>query len=256
MVGSLSLGDTTEQDVGSYHVDVYAASSQYLDGHTTLHVLSLDLVITTETSCLNPEFYTTYDAATNGQYYDWVFGESTAAVYVYLPSYTAVEYSSDGSTGEDCGTADLRFAYFEHENSQIEIGDLDSTSVYVDPNSGELVFFPTASTQFASGYYNVYAMLSYNGLDMYPVYVASIIVTELTDPTDPCEGATITVGDIYSGNQGIQFIINESDEIYADWPYYSDSVTDSDTTSSEPSCGSFTVTAHVYRAGETVPLSD
>jgi hypothetical protein len=120
--GHIILGEyqeTTANDVGVYHIDVYARSSIYLDDNHSLHVLSLSLDITEQTTCLAPTFEPEYDTTgaiadttTTGQYYDFVVGESDT-VYVYLPTYYAYDYSANTAVPEDCGLATLTYSYVQ-----------------------------------------------------------------------------------------------------------------------------------------------
>jgi hypothetical protein len=117
--GHLILGEyqsTTANDVGVYHIDVYARSGIYLDETHSLHVLSLSLDITEQTTCLAPTFEPEYDTASSTaateQYHDFVVGESDT-VYVYLPTYYAYDYSENTAVPEDCGLATLTYSHIQ-----------------------------------------------------------------------------------------------------------------------------------------------
>lgn len=107
---------------------------------------------------------------------------------------------------------------------------------------GDMLMFYTGEEWYANSDYSIYAMLSYNGMEIYEVFVASIHVTA---PIDACESSTIVVENLNEEYTNIEFVIGESDEIFAVWPYIY--VSDETTAGS---CGTYTVHTEVYRGDE------
>jgi hypothetical protein len=61
---------------------------------------------------------------------------------------------------------------------------------------GDMLMFYTGEEWYANSDYTIYAMLSYNGMEIYEVYVASIHVTTQTGD-DECIHAYLTVDEFW-----------------------------------------------------------
>jgi hypothetical protein len=61
---------------------------------------------------------------------------------------------------------------------------------------GDMLMFYTGEEWYANSDYTIYAMLSYNGMEIYEVYVATIHVTAQTGD-DECTDAYLTVDEFW-----------------------------------------------------------
>jgi len=111
---------------------------------------------------------------------------------------------------------------------------------------GDVLMFHTEEQWYANSHYTIYAMLSYNGMEIYEVSVASIHVTA---SVDACESSEIVVENLHE--EYIEFIVGDTGAILTVWPYIHVSGE-----TNAGSCGEYTVHTEVYRAGESEPLAD
>lgn len=123
-------------------------------------------------------------------------GESDT-VYVYLPTYFAYDYSLDAANAEECGLATLTYSsiyvsQYDMNTEETHDWSMDMTNLdgEVFTLQGDALMFYTGEEWYANNSYTIYAMLSYNGMEIHEVYVASIHVTA---PVDTCESSTIVV---------------------------------------------------------------